>query len=140
MSKMVGDALRGRGGILGALGSVFGGGGGGGGMLGGLLGAGLNFLFPGAGGIVGSLFGGFFANGGRIKSGQFGITGEAGPELISGPATVTPFDQLSMGSSQPVTVNFNIETVDSSGFDDLLMSRRATITGMVRQAVSTGRL
>tara|TARA_A100001015_G_scaffold301887_1_gene389379 strand:- start:1708 stop:3489 length:1782 start_codon:yes stop_codon:yes gene_type:complete len=140
MSKMIGDALRGRGGILGALGSVFGGGGGGGGMLGSLLGAGLNFLFPGAGGIVGSLFGGFFANGGRIKSGQFGITGEAGPELISGPATVTPFDQLSMGGGQPVTVNFNIETVDSTGFDELLMSRRATITGMVRSAVSSGRV
>lgn len=139
MSKMIGDALRGRGGILGALGSVFGGGGGGGGMLGSLLGAGLNFLFPGAGGIVGSLFGGFFADGGRLKSGRFGIVGEAGPELIQGPATITPMDQLEMGGGQPVTVNFNIETVDSTGFDELLMSRRATITGMVRSAVSSGR-
>lgn len=46
-------------------------------------------LFGGAAG-GGLDFGGFFAEGGRIGAGQFGIVGESGPELISGPATVTP--------------------------------------------------
>src|SRR5690625_1144650 len=42
------------------------------------------------GGFLGNLFAGFFATGGNIPAGQFGIAGEAGPELITGPATVTP--------------------------------------------------
>src|SRR5690625_1642587 len=42
------------------------------------------------GGFLGNLFAGFFDTGGSIPSGQFGIAGEAGPELITGPATVTP--------------------------------------------------
>ena len=40
------------------------------------------------GGIAGSLFAGLFDNGGSIPSGKFGIVGERGPELISGPSTV----------------------------------------------------
>ncbi|MCZ6808007.1 MAG: hypothetical protein O7F08_13705 [Deltaproteobacteria bacterium] len=40
-------------------------------------------------GLLGS-FSGFFAHGGNIPSGKFGIVGERGPELVSGPAKVTP--------------------------------------------------
>ena len=39
---------------------------------------------------LGSLFAGFFADGGRIGSGRIGMVGERGPELVAGPATVTP--------------------------------------------------
>ena len=35
-------------------------------------------------------FAGMFAKGGAIPSGKWGIAGEAGPEIIHGPATVTP--------------------------------------------------
>lgn len=42
-------------------------------------------------GIV-SGFAGFFQHGGTIPRGQFGIAGEAGPELVSGGATVTPLE------------------------------------------------
>lgn len=59
-------------GITGLFGSLFGSGSGSGGALGGL----------------GSLFAGFFDAGGRIPSGKFGIAGENGPELITGPAGV----------------------------------------------------
>lgn len=40
------------------------------------------------GGIAG-IFGGFFDDGGNIKSGQFGVVGEHGPEIVRGPAVVT---------------------------------------------------
>ena len=44
-------------------------------------------------GLVGGLlssFAGFFAHGGNIPAGQTGVVGESGPELVSGPATVSP--------------------------------------------------
>jgi tetrahydromethanopterin S-methyltransferase subunit B len=61
------------------------------------------------------MFAGFFANGGRIPSGQFGIAGEAGPEMITGPANVTP---LTSGMGGNVT--YNINAVDASSFRSLL--------------------
>lgn len=54
------------------------GGGGGGGLLGGLFGS----LF--GGGSSSSLFSGFYAQGGLIPSGTFGIVGERGPEPVIG--------------------------------------------------------
>ena len=41
------------------------------------------------GGLFGRLFAGFFDAGGAIPSGQFGIVGERGPEIVRGPASVT---------------------------------------------------
>jgi len=61
------------GGLGGLLGNLFGGGAGGGAM--------------GAIGGIASLFG-LFDNGGSIQPNKFGIVGERGPELVSGPATV----------------------------------------------------
>jgi hypothetical protein len=71
------------------------GGGGGGGFLGGIfsfLGGGSGIL-PGNTGLpwVKSYAGGF-ANGGTIPAGQWGIAGEKGPEIIRGPASVTPMN------------------------------------------------
>lgn len=40
-------------------------------------------------GGIASLFSGFYDSGGTIPSGKVGIVGEYGPELVSGPATVT---------------------------------------------------
>jgi len=59
-------------------------------------------------------FAGFFAKGGMIPAGQFGVAGEAGPELISGPANVTPM--AGMGGN----VTYNINAVDASSFRSLL--------------------
>ena len=50
-----------------------------------------------------SLFSGFFADGGRIPSGKYGVVGERGPEMVGGPATVTP-----MGAGGNITFNFNV--------------------------------
>lgn len=68
----------------------------------------------GAVGSVKSLFAGFFADGGFIPRGQFGVVGERGPELVSGPAQITPIDN--MGGS----VTYNINAVDALSFQQLL--------------------
>jgi hypothetical protein len=60
-------------------------------MLGGGGGAGFNM-----GGMV---FGGLFAKGGTLGAGQWGIAGEAGPEIIHGPAKITPMSSVPRSSS-----------------------------------------
>ena len=58
--------------------------------------------------MIGKFFAGFagpFANGGSIPAGQFGLVGEAGPEFISGPATVTPMGQGGMTVHNHFTIN-----------------------------------
>lgn len=67
------------------------------------------------GGSGGMPFAGGFANGGTIPSGQFGLVGENGPELISGPANITP---ITAGGS--TTVNYNINAVDAPSFQNLV--------------------
>lgn len=64
------------------------------GGLGALTGV-LGFALPGIGQIGGLLsaatsFSGLFAHGGHIPSGGWGIVGERGPEIVQGPAQVTP--------------------------------------------------
>tara|TARA_R100000734_G_C3317934_1_gene111540 strand:+ start:749 stop:2518 length:1770 start_codon:yes stop_codon:yes gene_type:complete len=83
--------------ITGQLGNLISGGGFGGGS-----GGGLGSII----GMAGSLFGGFFNKGGKLPKGKFGIAGESGPELITGPATITPLAKDRTGVS-PV-FNFNI--------------------------------
>lgn len=68
-------------------------------------------------GIQSPAFAGGFANGGTIPSGQFGLVGERGPELISGPATITPLNQVGGGST---TINYNINAVDAPSFRNLV--------------------
>ena len=61
-------------------------------------------LTTGIGGLIGNAFAGFFADGGFIGPGQFGIVGERGPEFISGGrsgATITPFGQGQSQQPQP---------------------------------------
>ena len=47
--------------------------------------------------------------------------------------TIIPNDQL-MGTN--VTVNFNINAVDSKSFDNLLIQRRDTVVGVINQAMN----
>jgi len=61
---------------------------------------------------IGNLFSGFFATGGTIPPGRYGIVGERGPEYVSGPATVTP-----MGNTQ---VTYTINAVDAASFKALV--------------------
>ena len=58
---------------------------------------------------IASLFAGFFDKGGNIPSGQFGIAGENGPEIIQGPANVTSTkDTAAMMNTGPAVGNVNI--------------------------------
>ena len=84
-------------------------------------------------GPIGSFFGGFFADGGRIQSGQFGVVGEAGPEIVTGPANVTPMDEMATG---PTNVTFNISTIDATDFDTLLTTRQDLILGLINRGLA----
>lgn len=75
---------------------------------------------------VGNLFAGFFANGGMIPAGKFGVVGEAGPEFVSGPATVTPM-------SGSTNVTYNINAVDAMSFKQLLAQDPSFIYGLTLQ-------
>ncbi len=77
-----------------------------------------------------------FEKGGRPPVGQPSLVGEGGPELFvpNTAGTIIPNDKL--GGSQPVTVNFNINTVDARGFNELLVNSRGVIVNMINNAVN----
>jgi len=99
-------------------------------------------LSGGGGGIGGSLlsfFGGFlgFAKGGAVSKGNPILVGENGPELFV-PNQTGQITQSARGTGggSGATVNFNINTVDASGFEDLLFRSRGTISALINQAVN----
>jgi len=89
-------------------------------MGGGKSGGGSN-----AGSILGSLFGGFFATGGMIPPGRFGVVGERGPELVQGPAEVSP-----LGAQQVI---YNISAVDARSFKELIAQDPSFIHAVASQ-------
>ena len=89
---------------------------------------GLNFGGGGGGGST-NPFAGFFALGGTIPAGKFGIAGEAGAELISGPATVTPMSGLG-GATQVV---YNINAVDAPSFKAMIARDPGFIHAVAQQ-------
>lgn len=106
----------------------------------------LGTAFGGAQGFSG--FGGFYANGGVLGAGKWGIAGEAGPEIIHGPARITPMTDrrggvvvnnnvINNGSSQVSTRatqnndgSINIETlIEDKVIDTLSGPRAARVMG-----------
>jgi phage-related minor tail protein len=63
------------------------------------------------------------------------IVGESGPEMFTPSTTgsITRNSDLPMGNQ--VTVNFNITANDTTGFDQLLASRKGMITQIINDAV-----
>ena len=83
-----------------------------------------------------SFFGGFFDKGGAVSKGKPIMVGERGPEMFI-PNSTGQITQSARGmTSGAVNVNFNINTVDASGFDDLLTRSRGTITAIINSAVN----
>ena len=147
----------GGGGLFSGISNLFGGGGGGGGLFSGIgslfsggggggLFSGIGSLFSGGGlfgGIgsafssltsgIGSLFGGFFANGGTLGAGKFGIAGEAGPELITGPASITPMSDLRNSGPAPA-VNITIQAIDTQTGTEFLLKNKKQIEGIIQNA------
>lgn len=105
------------------------------GMFSGLFGN-LSGMFSGLwGGIssfFGNIFGGFFADGGYLPSGKVGIVGEAGPELISGPANITPMGDAAAGPA-PI-VNFNINAIDTQSGTEFILNNKRQIEGVIQSA------
>lgn len=92
------------------------------------------------GSAVGDFFAGFFANGGLIPAGQVGIVGERGPELISGPANITPLNNTGGGMGGQVT--YNINAVDANSFKQLVAKDPAfmyAVTEQGRRSLPSGR-
>ena len=99
---------------------------------------GVSDFFGGIVSGIGNFFSGLFAEGGYIRPGTVGIVGEAGAELVRGPANVTSAaDTAAMMGGGPINVNFNINAVDAKGVDQLLIERKALIADVVRNAVQT---
>jgi hypothetical protein len=80
---------------------------------------------------------GFMASGGAVGKGQPYMVGENGPELFV-PNQSGQIQQNARGGSGggSTTVNFNINTLDASGFEDLLVRSRGTITQLINSAVN----
>lgn len=81
---------------------------------------------------LGSFFAGFFADGGFIPPGKAGIVGEAGPELVSGPARVTPM--AAAGGVVNNYYNYNISALDARSVAQLFSENRRTLLGVTEQA------
>ena len=93
----------------------------------------LNAMSGGGGGSGFKMF----ASGGAVSKGQPYMVGENGAEMFvpnqSGQITQSARGGSGGGST---TVNFNINTVDARGFDELLTQSRGTITQLINQAVN----
>lgn len=77
-----------------------------------------------------------FEKGGRPPVGVPSVVGEKGAELFvpDQAGTIVPNDKL--GMSNNVTVNFNINTVDARGFNELLVNSRGVLVNIINQAVN----
>jgi len=72
--------------------------------------------------------------GGMVKEGQPYMVGEAGKELFvpTQSGKIVPNHDL----GKAVNVNFNINTVDARGFNELLVNSRGVIVNMINSAVN----
>jgi hypothetical protein len=80
-----------------------------------------------------------FDNGGYTGAGARtgGIDGKGGfPAILHPNETVIDHNKGQAMAASPVSVSFNISTVDASGFDQLLASRKGMITAMINNAMN----
>jgi tape measure domain-containing protein len=75
------------------------------------------------------------ALGGPVMGGQTYMVGESGPELFTPSTTGSITRNGDLGGGGPVNVTFNIVANDTSGFDDLLMSRKGLIRSVLSDAM-----
>jgi len=72
--------------------------------------------------------------GGRVRKGEPYIVGESGREMFvpNQDGNIVPNHDMKQG----VNVNFNINTVDARGFNELLVNSRGVIVNMINSAVN----
>ena len=78
----------------------------------------------------------FFDKGGAVSKGQPVVVGERGAEMFV-PNQTGQITQSARGTGgSPVNVNFAITTLDATGFQDMLVQNRGTISNIINQAVN----
>jgi hypothetical protein len=85
---------------------------------------------------VGSLFGGFFADGGRLGAGQWGIAGENGPEVIYGGSsgmTVIPPGRGNGSGGGARKVDINVNVSGARGNQEIMAMVQAGVAAGIRQ-------
>jgi len=76
------------------------------------------------------------AQGGSLRKGEPTLVGERGPELFI-PNSSGQITQNARGmGGRSAVVNFNINTIDSRGFDEALEENRGTITAIINNALA----
>jgi hypothetical protein len=79
---------------------------------------------------------GFMAKGGAVSKGKPVVVGERGAELFI-PNSSGQIQQSARGTGGgAVSVNFNINTIDSRGFEQTLVENRGTITAIINDALN----
>ena len=65
------------------------------------------------------------------------MVGEQGPEIFTPdrPGRITPADEVSAGSA-PMNINFSINAIDTQGIEEVLISQRGNLIGMLREAAN----
>ena len=118
-----------------------------GGLFGGSSGGGLTSLFDTKGVVdnfsqfAGDAVGGhmarnlpFFADGGRLGAGKLGIAGEAGPEIITGPANIMSNEDSFGNSGDKPQVNITIQAIDTQTGTEFLLKNRKQVEGIIQSA------
>lgn len=73
--------------------------------------------------------------GGPVMGGTPYLVGESGPEMFVPNTTGSITRNGDLGGGAPVNVTFNIQANDTSGFDDLLLSRKGLIRSVISDAM-----
>jgi len=84
-------------------------------------------IFKSAFSAIAGAFAGGFADGGTIPAGHFGVVGEKGMELVSGPATVTPMNKVG-----GTTLNVNVQASPGMSRDTALQQGAQIGAGIQR--------
>lgn len=93
-------------------------------------------------------FRGYAASGATVGPGQFVVAGEKGPELVTGPATVTPFQKpmpmmaghgAAPGGGDTIhqQIHFTIHATDAASFQKLLQRHGGDIAQLVARAAQS---
>lgn len=72
-----------------------------------------------------------FADGGHLGAGKQGLVGEAGPEIITGPATITPIEKI---AGDKPAVNITIQAIDTQTGTEFLIKNKKQIEGIIQHA------
>lgn len=90
-------------------------------------------------GGISSIFSGFFDKGGVIPAGKFGVVGEKGPEIVTGPANVIGrletqgiLAGAGGGEGGGTNVTYNINATDAQSFRDMIASDPSFIYNVTR--------